>query len=505
MRSFGSHRTKLLWSVALIAVMVGVMAGVGVAQKGNFNNAADNKTAIEHANSLSHAFRRAAKMTMPAVVKIRTVTRAKQVGNVRGMNPFRGSPFEEFFDDDELRRFFAQPFSTPRRQGMGSGVIIDRQGIILTNNHVVADADEVVVELPDGREFKSTDIKTDPDTDLAVVRISGAGDLPEARLGSSSEMAIGDWVIAIGHPFGLDSTVSAGIISGKGRSLSSGRRSSYLQTDAAINPGNSGGPLVNLEGEVIGINTAIASNSGGYQGVGFAIPIDLAKWVTKQLVQRGSVQRAFLGVKIGKVTAELAEQFGVRPGEGVLIGEVLPDSPASKAGLKEGDLIVSFAGRDVHQPRDLQEIVERSDVGVPQSMEILRNGQKKTLQVVLQAMPKSETASLQEGGSGPASASKGKAFAANALGIEVANLTPEAAERLGFAGYEGVLITSVDPTGPAAEHGLKEGMLIRQVGQTRVSNIEQFEKALKQTSVGDGVLLLVRTADGNQFFVVVKR
>ena len=238
--------------------------------------------------------------------------------------------------------------------GAGSGVIVDPSGVILTNNHVVAGGGKVMVRLHDGREFKAVDIKTDPKTDLAVLRIKGAGPLPAARLGDSSKVEVGDWVLALGEPFGLEGTVTAGIISAKGRGLGITDREDFIQTDAAINPGNSGGPLVNLDGEVIGINTAISTSTGGYQGVGFAIPIDLAKWVGGQLVQYGKVHRAYLGVIIQPVTQPLAEQFKVKVHQGVLVTEVQPDTPAAKAGLKAGDIILEFAGKPVSSPRELQ-------------------------------------------------------------------------------------------------------------------------------------------------------
>ena len=230
-------------------------------------------------------------------------------------------------------------------------MIVDPSGIILTNNHVVAGGGQVMVRLHDGREFKAVDIKTDPKSDLAILRIEGAGTLPAARLGDSNKVEVGDWVLALGEPFGLEGTVTAGIVSAKGRGLGITDREDFLQTDAAINPGNSGGPLVNLDGEVIGINTAISTNNGGYQGVGFAIPIDLAKWVGGQLEQSGRVHRAYLGVMIQPVTQPLAEQFKVKVNTGVLIAEVQPDSPAAKAGLKAGDVVLQFAGRPVSNPR----------------------------------------------------------------------------------------------------------------------------------------------------------
>jgi len=245
----------------------------------------------------------------------------------------------------------------------------------------------VLVELVDGRQLKATDIKTDEQSDLAIMRVKTNGFLPAATLGDSDTLDIGDWVIAVGCPFELDSTVSAGIISGKGRVLSADSRASFLQTDAAINPGNSGGPLVNLDGEVIGINTAIESSTGAYEGIGFAIPSNLVKWVVPQLIKNGAVKRAYLGVKIGAINGELADHLGVAPNSGVIVSEVLANSPAGAAGLQAGDIILSFAEKKIVNPQQLQELVERSPSGSNQQVEILRNGQKMKLQVEVQALP----------------------------------------------------------------------------------------------------------------------
>ncbi len=372
--------SQVSWRPVQRLVVVGAVLAVGslgsywwqghavqrVHAEGPVTNKVDPAIA-SHANGLSQAFRGAAQAVLPTVVTIETRAKPRAVANPRGRamprgsNPFKGTPFEDFFNDEDLP--FGGPGNgggaQPRSQGTGSGVIIDPSGIILTNNHVVEGADEVIVRFSDERELKADEIKTDPQTDLAVIRVKGAGTLPYAQLGDSSQLDIGDWVIAVGAPFGLDSTVSAGIISGKGRELGSGQRARFLQTDAAINPGNSGGPLVNLNGEVIGINTAIASRSGGFQGIGFAIPSDLAKWVVKQLIEGGTVRRAYLGVGIEQVNGNLAEQFGVKQNQGVLVSEVFKDSPAENAGFKVGDVIVSFAGSTVRNPRDLQEVVEK--------------------------------------------------------------------------------------------------------------------------------------------------
>ncbi|MGC3970670.1 MAG: trypsin-like peptidase domain-containing protein [Pirellulales bacterium] len=362
-----------------------------------------NEKAKSHANELSSAFRSAAAKILPAVVTIETETKPKVLRNgtggnqfrrrpgmQQGENPFEGTPFEQFFGQEDLERMqrgLEQQQQTPRSSGAGSGVIIDKSGIILTNNHVVRGADIVTVRLADGREFKATDIKTDPQTDMAVVRIEKAGDLPAATLGNSDALEIGDWVIAVGNPFGLEQTVSAGIISGKGRQIGAAQRANFLQTDAAINPGNSGGPLVNLEGEVIGINTAIASNGGGNDGIGFAVPSNLASWVTPQLIAGGKVERAYLGVGIETINGELANRFGTKRGEGVLVTEVHPNTPAAEAGIQEGDVILDFNGVKVHEPRELQEVVERAKLDTKNQATLLRDGKQVNVQVLAKALP----------------------------------------------------------------------------------------------------------------------
>jgi len=312
----------LACTVATLAAAAGLVLGLPSARG---DDSLATAQALVHANALSTAFRRAAEIATPSVVVVRSVVKPKQVkGRGRGPaargNPFKGTPFEDMFPEGVPEGFeFGMPEGRmPGRSGVGSGVIVSDDGLVITNNHVVEGADEVVVELSDGREFEAAEIKTDPESDLAVVKLQGARGLPVAKLGDSDQLSIGDWVIAIGNPFELETTVSAGIISGKGRELGSIRRAQFLQTDAAINPGNSGGPLVNLAGEVVGINTAIASNSGGYQGIGFAIPVNLAKWVTGQLIDKGTVERAFIGVQMGPLDRRMAAKLGVGDRKGVL-------------------------------------------------------------------------------------------------------------------------------------------------------------------------------------------
>jgi serine protease Do len=460
---------------------------------------------VAQAQGLSRAFRSAAHKVLPTVVTIKTTTKARRIergeNSLHGRNPFKGTPFEDFFgggDDSEGTGII------PRQMGVGSGVIIDPSGIILTNYHVVDDADEVLVELSDGRSLKASNIKTDEETDLAVLRVKSEEKLPAAKLGDSSKMEIGDWVIAIGSPFELEHTVSAGIISGMKRVLPSGRRAEYLQTDAAINPGNSGGPLVNLDGEVIGINTAIASNNGGYQGIGFAIPSNLAKWVTDQLIARGSVQRAYLGVAIAELTSDLAEKMGVRRDAGVLVSDVRPDTPASKAGLQDGDIIAAFGGVAVRTPHDLQALVERSPLGSRQQLTVLRDKQTLNLTVEVQGMPKDFTL----GSRNPhrrLQLNDDSGFASKELGLEVGELTAETAQQLGYEGHSGVVITDVSPDSPAAEASLHPGMLILRVGRKPIKTVDDFRQAVKHESLTEGVMLLVRVGEANRFVVLQKK
>ncbi|MEX2559417.1 MAG: PDZ domain-containing protein, partial [Pirellulales bacterium] len=346
---------------------------------------------------------------------------------------------------------------------------------------------------------------TDPETDLAVLRIKAPESLPAARLGDSSQLQVGDWVIAIGTPFNLSSTVSAGIISNAGRELLSNQRTRFLQTDAAINPGNSGGPLVNLDGEVVGINTAIASSSGSFQGIGFAIPSSVARWVMSQLIETGSVQRGYLGVNIQETNTALAEQLGVGRRAGVLVAEVLPGTPAAEAGFEAGDVITEYAGKRVSTPRDLQELVERTAINSRERVTVVRDGRERQLQVMVKPLPSRgpRPAGLadEEPQEQPAD---DEGYADNDLGLEVADLTDETAQQLGFEGREGVLITGVESDSPADLIGLSEGMLILKVGKQTVTSLDEFKEALQKESLDEGVLLHVRTQAGNRF-VVLKR
>ena len=475
---------------------------------------ADEAGDIASAKSLSRAFRAVSKRMIPTLVKIKTTIRPRTFRSdpaLAGSNPPLDSPFENFTSDRRpgVPGAPAPGFTSsdaPVRSGLGSGVIIDAKGIILTNYHVVDGADEVLVELSDGKQFRAADVKTDEPSDLAVLRIKADHGLPAATLGDSDKLEIGDWVLAIGQPFDLDLTVSAGIISGKARVLPSGRQADFLQTQAAINPGNSGGPLVNLDGEVVGINTVIASGAPGTpgrggQGIGFAIPANLAKWVAKQLVEKGSVQRAYLGLRVEEIRAQRAEEAGIDAGKGVLIAEVFPDSPAAKAGLRKNDRILKFAGHEVHNPRQLQDLVEQTELGKSQAAYIVRDGKPQTVQVVASPLPQS----FGLAGTILQDPKRAAGSMINELGIKVADLTKADIDRFDYKGFKGALIKEVEPNSLAARTGIRGGTLVMQVDRKAVRSAAEFQQAMKNQSLSKGVMLLVRTPEGGNRLVQLRR
>jgi len=468
------------------------------------------QAAIDSAHHLSSAFRTVAEELLPSVVSIENRPAIASQWNstgkpqpsqdgMRGENPLKGTPFEDMFRGLERRGPNLGPGrSVPAPQGgIGSGVIIDSVGVILTNNHVVAGGGEVTVRTHDGREFVATNVWTDPKTDLAVVKVDATG-LVAATLGNSDQVSIGDWVMALGQPFGLESTVTAGIISAKHRGIGITARENFLQTDAAINPGNSGGPLVNLHGEVVGINTAIHSRSGGNEGIGFAVPSNLARWVGDQLAKGGAVKRAYLGVGIQPVTPALAKELQVKPRGGVIVTDVYPDTPAAKAGLESGDVIVRFGEKMVATPQALQLAVERSPFDKELIIEIVRSGKVMKLGYKAEMQPSDFGVTTNEEKTEPGKRMEG-------LGLEIAPLDSAVAKQLGMEGMVGVVITSVREQSPAAEAGLTPGMVIREVNRQKVSSVADFERLMaehRNDDSAEGILLLVRSEKGSRFVVV---
>jgi serine protease Do len=410
------------------------------------------------------------------------------------------------FDDEYFRRFF-QPRLPPNREfkqrGLGSGTIVDsKNGYILTNNHVVADSDKLSVKLPDGRQLDAKVIGVDPATDLAVIKIT-SNDLPQAKLGNSDELDVGESVIAIGNPFGLEQTVTLGIVSAKGRtSVGLTDYEDFIQTDASINPGNSGGPLMNLKGEVVGVNTAIYSRSGGNMGIGFSIPINQARAVMDSLIKFGKVTRGFLGVVIQDITPDIASALGVTAGEGVLVANVGPTTPAGKSGVKQSDIILTFNNKPVKSVNALRAAVASVKPGTAVPAEVLREGKKVKLSIKVEEQPADMRAAIGEGGQPPGGAKPGDA--AQVLGMAMQELTPETAERLGYSGQTGVVVSDVEANSAAAQAGIQQGALILSVNRKPVKTVAEVQAAVKQAAAGQGILFLVRMGQFDRFIAIKK-
>lgn len=426
-----------------------------------------------------------AKKLRPVVVNISTTQVSE--GGVQGFaSPFgEEDPFSDFW-----KKFFGGPFPRgPQRQkSLGSGFIIDRDGSILTNNHVVENAQKIVVKLADEQEFEAKVIGKDPKTDIAVIKINTRNNLPAATLGDSDRLEVGEWVLAIGNPFGLDNSVTSGIVSAKGRHIGAGPYDNFIQTDASINPGNSGGPLINLHGEVVGINTAIFSRTGGNIGIGFAIPINLVKELLPQLKGKGKVTRGYLGVLIQKVTPEIAESLGLDKARGALVANVSKDGPADRSGVKVGDVIVEFDGKEIKESNDLPLVVARTPVEKRVRLKVLRDKKEVALSVTVGEMKDEQVVASP--------AEKG------ALGLTVQKVTPQIAESLGLERPEGVVITAVEPGSPGDEAGLRRGDVILEIDRKPVRSLADYGKALGETKKGRGILFLVRRGESTLFLAL---
>jgi len=470
--------------MAVWIALIGILA-VPLGAHAFFGSGGDDSAAAGAPKVTLPDFATLVEKLSPSVVNIST----RQAPRQRDLRvpPGLEDPLQEFFGP------FDHLFGPRRRQhvrSLGSGVIINADGFIVTNNHVVAEADEIVVKLSNGDEHKGEIVGRDDKTDIALVRIEGAKGLRPAPLGDSDSLRVGDWVLAIGNPFALDNTVTAGIVSAIGRNINQGPYDNFIQTDAAINPGNSGGPLINTRGEVIGINTAIFSRGGGNIGIGFAIPINLASEIVPQLKTKGRVTRGWLGVMIQRVTPEIADSLGYDHAEGALVSEVMPDGPAANSGLEQGDVIVEFDGSPVKESTDLPRLVARTPIGKRVSIGVMRGGDKRSFTVEIGELAETDATAV------PASTS-------DRLGLSVQTLTTGVAETLGLpAEVHGVVVTSVEPDGPAAEGGVQRGDVVLEVNRRAVRNVRQYEKALKAGSKGTSVLLLVRRGDNTIFLAL---
>jgi len=435
-----------------------------------------DEKAIELAENLSRAFEQVAARVSPAVVHIattKTVTR------------------QPMFEDEFFERFFRRSFPREyRHSALGSGIIISSDGYILTNNHVVSDADELKVKLSDQREFDAKVVGADPESEVAIIKIDG-NNLPTAELGDSDSIRVGQWVIAIGNPFGFDRTVTTGIVSAKGRMLGMQAYEDFIQTDAAINPGNSGGPLVNLRGEVIGINTVIVSRTGGYQGLGFAIPINMARNIKDSLIQEGRVVRGFLGVQLQEIEDELAEHLGLEEREGALVASVIEGSAAEEAGIQNGDVIVEFDGRKITSTDRLRHIVAETPVGKEVAVVVNRQGEEVKLTAKISDRSESVIA-----GAAPLERTTDK------LGMVVEDITPRIQRELGLKTTDGVVVTRVSPDGIAAQKGIMAGTVILEIRQHPVRNTGDYRKLMAETDLDKGVLVLIQHNGVNKYVVL---
>ena len=431
------------------------------------------------AKSILPDFVELAKQLKPAVVNVSTAkTIAPQKKFHRTPSPFGTDPFEDFFE-----RFFENaPQRSYKQRSLGSGFIISDDGYILTNNHVVAGADEIKVRLSDKREFKAEVKGTDEKLDLALLKIDGKDHFTVARLGDSDGIEVGEWVTAIGNPFGLEQTVTAGIISAKGRVIGSGPYDDFIQTDASINPGNSGGPLFNARGEVIGINTAIVA---GGQGIGFAIPVNMAKNIITQLKEKGKVTRGWLGVAIQAVTPELAQSFGLETAAGALVTEVAKESPADKAGIQSGDIILGFDGKVVHEMNELPRLVADAPVGKKVEVKLLRDRKEMAVTVTIEKLS-------EKGG-------EAAVTTPDTLGMTVAELTGELAAKLGTGETKGVVVTGVKSGSEAEEAGIAAGDVVREINGAKITTIADYEKAVAGRKKGAVLRLLLKRGDSSLF------
>jgi serine protease Do len=424
----------------------------------------------------------------PTIVNISTTT---VISGPDMQDRFMGpvNPFKDFFGEDLFDKFFGNsPKRELKQKSLGSGFVIDREGYILTNNHVVEKATSIKVKLSDEKEYDAKIIGRDPKTDIALIKIDVNHELPSATFGDSDKLEVGDWVVAIGNPFGLEHTVTAGIVSAKGRVIGAGPYDDFIQTDASINPGNSGGPLLNLKGEVVGINTAIVS---GGQGIGFAIPINVVQDLLPQLKSKGKIARGWLGVVIQKITPEIAKSFNLKETEGALVSDVMEDGPAEKAGIKRGDVIASFNGKKIKDNEMLPRLVAATEIGKKIKVEIIRDGKPMGIEIVIGELPEEAP-----------KASK-KPDVEKDFGLVVQDITPEIAKHLNLKDRNGVIATDVAPGSPAGDADIRSGDIIKEIGRKPIRNMADFKAAMKNANIKEGIVILIRR-ENTTFYTVVR-
>ncbi len=483
---------RIMTGVLSCALVVSVVAFEAMAAGGDKDMLRDETAALRRQSA---AFSAVARKTTPAVVFIQV----EKTINARMTHPqYQYNDPYNFFGDEFMERFFHGRSARPkerqfRQMGQGSGFLISKDGYILTNNHVVGDADRITVKMKDGREFLAKRVGTDPKSEVAVIKIDGA-EFPFVELGDSARLEVGEWVVAVGNPFGLSETVTAGIVSAKGRSgMGIADYENFIQTDAAINPGNSGGPLINVDGEVVGINTAIYSQNGGYMGIGFAIPINMAKEIKDQLVKSGKVSRGFLGISIQDVNADIAESLGLDKASGILVSDVMKGSPAERAGINQGDVIMKMNGGNVESTSAFRNEVSSCQPGSKVSLGILRKGKAMEIVATTEALPGEETGSADTGVSGESD-----------WGFTAIDLTPETAGQLGVEMGDGVLVSEVADGSVAWRSGIQPGHLILGVNQASVKTLKELRTAMAKVGKSKTILLLTR-AGKNSRYVVLRR
>ncbi len=484
----------LVLAVALLSFWIGMMVSSSSTINPDMPALAKEALAQNSADPAqdSQVFVSLAEKLMPATVNISTSTAPKR--KMQQYHNFQGDErLREFFGDDFFEKFFDQmpPGDTPSKS-LGSGFIIDKEGYIITNNHVIEGADEIKVKLSDKEEFDATIVGKDRKTDIALIKITPPPGLPVVTLGDSDNLKVGEWVMAIGNPFGLDQTVTVGIVSAKWRKLGMGPYEDFIQTDAAINQGNSGGPLFNTRGEVVGVNTAIFSTSGGNIGIGFATPINLAKSVVKQLKEKGRVVRGWLGVIVQTVTPDLAKSFGLDQKEGALVADIDAAGPAAASGIKKGDIIVAFNGTPIKEMDQLPLLVAQTPIGSKGELDIIRDGKKISKTVEIGELKDEEgMAEEDKGGS-------------DDIGMELSDITDALARRYDIKKEDGVLVTNVEPASPAALAGVRPGDVITQVNRKDILNLEAYNRCLSDArrQKKDKILLLIVRGETSQFVVV---
>ena len=443
---------------------------------------AEGENGIEALKQTSKAFSGVAKTASPAVVGIKVEKKSQDNTSPYGQNkvdPF-GDDFYDFFFKRQPDNYPRQPQEkAPSEVAQGSGFIISKDGYILTNNHVAGNSDEILVTLSDGTELNAKVIGTDPDSDVAVIKIE-RDNLPYLEMADSDELEVGEWVIAIGNPFGLSHTVTAGIVSAKGRNIGLSTYEDFIQTDAAINPGNSGGPLLNLDGKVIGINTAIVSQVRSYAGIGLAIPINMAKAICEQLIQGGTVVRGYLGASLQDLTPELAESFGLENNKGALLVDITKDSAADKAGLLQGDVVVEFDDQIIEDKDSFRNKVAITKPGTKVKIVAIRGGKRRIFSVILDERPTTNLGFVSQ-----------QSEIATDVGFMVQDITADVAKQLGYEGMRGVVISSVESASYASKMGLTAGLLILEVNRVPIGNVREFNEQIKIDAENGSILLLV--------------